>query len=140
MARIHCCPFPECDRTYKTKNCLKRHVTSMRHAIGDKSHPPNDPIFKLFERPVHYTRPRNLTAEQKLERARQRHKRHDAKRAPRRRAHIHLENQVDVQAERKENERQQDTPEPRITPQPNFYVAGALEIFSEWDKLKGAPT
>jgi hypothetical protein len=74
------CPFPSCNRLYKRKDLLKRHLTTLlaspdenHHDQGIWEHVRNSGIMTV------YTRPRNLTEDQKKQRRRESNLRHRVK-------------------------------------------------------------
>jgi len=74
------CPFPTCSRHYKRKDLLKRHLTTLL-ASPDEHHQDQDVWDLIRETGVMtiYTRPRNLTEEQKKQRRKESNLRHRIK-------------------------------------------------------------
>jgi hypothetical protein len=74
------CPFPNCQRQYKRKDLLKRHLTTLLTS-PDESHQDNliwEHIRQTGMITV-YSRPRNLTEEQKKQRRKESNLRHRVK-------------------------------------------------------------
>ena len=74
------CPFPGCNRFYKRKDLLKRHLTTL-HSSPDENHR-NQGIWEQVRATgvmIVYTRPRNLTEEQKKQRRKESNLRHRLK-------------------------------------------------------------
>jgi len=74
------CLFPECNRIYKRKDLLKRHMTTVL-ASPDENHR-NQGIWEQVRATgvlTVYTRPRNLTEEQKKQRRKESNLRHRLK-------------------------------------------------------------
>jgi len=74
------CPFPECNRTYRRKDLLKRHLTTLLSS-PDENHR-NHGIWEQIRATgvmTVYTRPRNLTDEQKKQRRKESNLRHRLK-------------------------------------------------------------
>jgi hypothetical protein len=74
------CPFPRCNRHYKRKDLLKRHLTTLL-ASQDENHRDDEEWKRVKETGVMtiYTRPRNLTEEQKKLRRKESNLRHRIK-------------------------------------------------------------
>lgn len=74
------CPFPTCNRHYKRKDLLKRHLTTLL-ASPDEHHQDQAVWDYIRETGVMtiYTRPRNLTEEQKKQRRKESNLRHRVK-------------------------------------------------------------
>lgn len=74
------CPFPSCNRHYKRKDLLKRHLTTLL-ASQDENHGDETVWNNVKETGIMtiYTRPRNLTEEQKKLRRKESNLRHRIK-------------------------------------------------------------
>jgi hypothetical protein len=74
------CPFPSCGREYKRKDLLKRHLTTLL-ASPDENHRNQEIWDHVRDSGVMtvYTRPRNLTGEQKKQRRKESNLRHRVK-------------------------------------------------------------
>ena len=74
------CPFPTCNRHYKRKDLLKRHLTTLL-ASPDEHHQDQDVWERVREEGTMtiYTRPRNLTEDQKKQRRKDSNLRHRIK-------------------------------------------------------------
>src|SRR5271154_2320025 len=74
------CPFPACNRLYKRKDLLKRHLTTLL-ASPDENHQDQGAWEHVRETGVMtvYTRPRNLTEDQKKQRRKESNLRHRVK-------------------------------------------------------------
>jgi hypothetical protein len=74
------CPFPTCNRHYKRKDLLKRHLTTLL-ASQDENHRDEAMWINVKETGIMtiYTRPRNLTEEQKKLRRKESNLRHRVK-------------------------------------------------------------
>jgi hypothetical protein len=74
------CPFPTCNRRYKRKDLLKRHLTTLATSPDEHHHDTAiwDDIRETSIMTI-YTRPRNLTEEQKKQRRKDSNARHRAK-------------------------------------------------------------
>ena len=74
------CPFPTCNRRYKRKDLLKRHLTTLL-ASPDEHHHDNAVWDHIRENGMMtiYTRPRNLTEDQKKQRRKESNLRHRVK-------------------------------------------------------------
>jgi hypothetical protein len=74
------CPFPTCNRDYKRKDLLKRHLTTLL-ASPDEHHQDQNVWEHVREDGVMtiYTRPRNLTEDQKKQRRKDSNLRHRVK-------------------------------------------------------------
>jgi hypothetical protein len=74
------CPFPTCARLYKRKDLLKRHLTTL-NASPDENHRDQSLWEQVKECGIMmvYTRPRNLTEDQKKQRRRDSNLRHRVK-------------------------------------------------------------
>jgi|SRR5579862_5882149 hypothetical protein len=74
------CPFPTCNRHYRRKDLLKRHLTTLS-ASPDEHHHDQDVWDHIREAGVMtvYTRPRNLTEDQKKQRRKESNLRHRIK-------------------------------------------------------------
>lgn len=74
------CPFPQCNRVYKRKDLLKRHLTTLL-ASPDENHQDQGVWEQVRATGVMtvYTRPRNLTEEQKKQRRKESNLRHRIK-------------------------------------------------------------
>jgi hypothetical protein len=74
------CPFPTCNRLYKRKDLLKRHLTTLL-ASPDEHHQDQAIWDHVREAGVMtiYTRPRNLTEDQKKQRRKESNLRHRIK-------------------------------------------------------------
>jgi len=74
------CPFPSCGREYKRKDLLKRHLTTLL-ASQDENHRDQEIWDHVRDSGIMtvYTRPRNLTGEQKKQRRKESNLRHRVK-------------------------------------------------------------
>src|SRR5271169_5602894 len=74
------CPFPACNRLYKRKDLMKRHLTTLL-ASPDENHQDQGVWEHVRETGVMtvYTRPRNLTEDQKKQRRKDSNLRHRVK-------------------------------------------------------------
>jgi len=74
------CPFPNCNRHYKRKDLLKRHLTTLL-ASQDENHRDDAIWANIKEAGIMtiYTRPRNLTEDQKKSRRKESNLRHRVK-------------------------------------------------------------
>lgn len=74
------CPFSKCNRTYKRKDLLKRHLTTLL-ASQDENHRDDEEWQRVKETGIMtiYTRPRNLSEEQKKLRRKESNLRHRIK-------------------------------------------------------------
>ena len=74
------CPFAQCNRHYKRKDLLKRHLTTLL-ASQDENHRDEEEWKRVKETGIMtiYTRPRNLTEEQKKLRRKESNLRHRIK-------------------------------------------------------------
>jgi|SRR5277367_627754 len=74
------CPFPPCSREYKRKDLLKRHLTTLL-ASPDENHRDQGIWDHVRDSGIMtvYTRPRNLTEEQKKQRRKESNLRHRVK-------------------------------------------------------------
>lgn len=74
------CPFAKCNRHYKRKDLLKRHLTTLL-ASQDENHRDEEEWIRVKETGIMtiYTRPRNLTEEQKKLRRKESNLRHRIK-------------------------------------------------------------
>jgi hypothetical protein len=74
------CPFPTCTRHYKRKDLLKRHLTTL-HSSRDEHHQDQDIWEHVRESGIMtiFTRPRNLTEDQKKQRRKESNLRHRVK-------------------------------------------------------------
>jgi hypothetical protein len=74
------CPFPTCNRLYKRKDLLKRHLTTLLASPDENHH--DQAIWEDVRNSgvmTVYTRPRNLTEDQKRHRRRESNLRHRVK-------------------------------------------------------------
>lgn len=78
-ARFYC-PFPTCNRLYKRKDLLKRHLTTLAASPDEHHHDQEiwDHIREAGVMMIH-TRPRNLTEDQKKQRRKESNLRHRVK-------------------------------------------------------------
>lgn len=79
-AEVYPCPFPSCNRHYKRKDLLKRHLTSLL-ASPDENHQDAAKWAEIKEAGTMtiHTRPRNLTEDQKKFRRKESNLRHRVK-------------------------------------------------------------
>src|SRR5579859_4162471 len=79
-AEVYPCPFPSCNRHYKRKDLLKRHLTSLL-ASPDENHQDATKWANIKEAGTMtiHTRPRNLTSDQKKSRRKESNLRHRIK-------------------------------------------------------------
>jgi hypothetical protein len=77
---ISICPFPLCNREYKRKDLLKRHLTTLL-ASPDENHHDQALWSRVRESGIMtvYTRPRNLSEDQKKQRRKESNLRHRVK-------------------------------------------------------------
>ena len=132
------CPFQACNRLYKRKDLLKRHLTTLL-ASPDENHQDQAVWNHVRNTGVMtvYTRPRNLTEEQKKSRRKESNLRHRVKYAAELKEKRNRKRRVEKLLEGKQVGVQ--TPDWEAEARENAVMNGPAPIRSEMQFTEGAP-